>query len=361
MSHQNFDKNFTANETAETETTVWYTTPGEPFEIYGLMPEKDGLLSRRMPLAYAETVSTGVAGQCGYGAGGRILFSTDSPYVALRVEYGAGVVHTVCNHCLCYGFDLYKVREGREVFIAACRPVAEFDYHRAEYKAQTWTNGEMTCFTLNFPNFSEVKALSIGLQKGSRLEKGRPYRNGKPVVFYGSSITHGAAAGRPGNAYPSFISQKYNLDYVNLGFAGKALGETVMANYIASLDMCAFVCDFDHNANTVERLLTAHYRLYEIVRRSHPDIPYIIVTRPDYYPNEEKHSKLWAVIRDTYDRAIAAGDENVYFVDGRHLFDGEFYDSCTSDGIHPNDLGFYRMAEKIGPVVAKALGIAEYR
>ena len=217
----------------------------------------------------------------------------------------------------------------------------------------------MTCYTLNTPHYSEVKSLSIGIAKGSRLGKGKQYGNRKPVVFYGSSITHGAAAGRPGNTYLNFISQKYNLDYVNLGFAGKALGETTMAEYIAGLEMCAFVCDYDHNANTVERLLRSHYRLYEIVRKVHPDIPYIIVTRPDFYPKVEENAKLRAVIKDTYDRAVAAGDKNVYFIDGERLFDGEFYESCTSDGIHPNDLGFYRMAEKIGPVLATALRLTD--
>ena len=89
-----------------------------------------------------------------------------------------------------------------------------------------------------------------------------------PVVFYGSSITHGAAAGRPGNTYENFISQKYNLDYVNLGFAGQAKGEVNMAEYIAGLRMCAFVCDYDHNAPDADYLEKTHYRFYEIIRES---------------------------------------------------------------------------------------------
>ena len=344
--------------TAQQETQ-WYALPCEPFEIHGLLPETDGLLSRRMPLAVAETVSQGVAEQCGQGAGGRILFSTDSPYVAIRVEYGEGILRTVCNHIVSYGFDLYKSQEDRDVFVGVFRPQAGQPYQNGEYKLNTWGDGKLTRYTLNLPAFSEVKSLSIGIQKGSRLERGKQYRNDKPVVFYGSSITHGVAAGRPGNTYLNFISQKDNLDYINLGFAGKAKGETAMAEYIAGLEMCAFVCDYDHNANDETILRNTHYRFYEIVRKEHPDIPYIIVTRPDFYPNAEKNGKLRAVIKETYDRAVAAGDKNVYFIDGERLFDGEFYESCTSDGIHPNDLGFYRMAHKIGPVIATALGIPE--
>ena len=41
------------------------------------------------------------------------------------------------------------------------------------------------------------------------------------------------------------------------------------------------------------------------------------------------------------------GDKNVYFIGGEDLFAGECWDSCTVDGTHPNDLGFYRMAMRI--------------
>ena len=55
----------------------------------------------------------------------------------------------------------------------------------------------------------------------------------KPVIFYGSSITHGAAASTPGYTYENLIAQKYNMTYVNLGFAGNAKAEDAMCDYIA--------------------------------------------------------------------------------------------------------------------------------
>ena len=53
--------------------------------------------------------------------------------------------------------------------------------------------------------------------------------------------------------------------------------------------------------------------------------------------------------------AKAAGDNNVYFIDGETLFAGEFRDSCTVDGVHPNDLGFFRMGMVIGETVGQIL------
>ena len=62
------------------------------------------------------------------------------------------------------------------------------------------------------------------------------------------------------------------------------------------------------------------------------------------------------IVIDTYEYALAKGDRSVRFVDGAHLFDGPFADSCTVDGCHPNDLGFFRMAQKIGDAVGEFLG-----
>lgn len=352
MSEKIYDRNFLKNDTAAEGTADWYEVSGEKFDIYGLIPEKDGILTRRIPVDVAEKVSKGVLGMSGHGAGGRIRFSTDSSFVAIKVEYANGALPTVCNHCFCYGFDLYRFdKSEREVFVAACRPTENFDRHTAEFKMNTRSDGNEVCYTLNMPHFSTVRRLFIGLEKGSSLGRGKKYRNGKPIVFYGSSITHGAAAGRPGNTYENFISQKRNLDYINLGFSGNAKGEPTMAEYIAGLEMCAFVCDYDHNAPNAEHLARTHYPFYETIRSKHPDIPYIMISKPDFFTNPTANAARRSVIIESYERALALGDKNVYFIDGESLFEGEFYESCTSDGCHPNDLGFFRMAEKIGAVL----------
>lgn len=358
MNVKTLDENFLKNDKAAEDMVDWYEMPCEMFDIYGILPEKEGILTRRLPLEIAKKVSTGVTGESGFGAGGRILFSTDSSFVALKVEYVKGDVPTVCNHCFAYGFDLYKFEKNKnDVFVGACRPVAGFDFRTAEYKVVTRNNGEMTCYTLNMPHYSEVKKLYIGLEKGCKLGKNKKYRNDKPIVFYGSSITHGAAAGRPGNTYENFISQKYNIDYINLGFAGWAKGETNMAEYISGLEMCVFVCDYDHNAPNVKHLMDTHYPFYEIIRKAHPDIPYIMISKPDFHKDPIMSAKRRAVIIESYNKAIASGDKNVYFIDGETLFEGDFCESCTSDGCHPNDLGFYRMSNKIGDVIAQVLDI----
>ena len=55
----------------------------------------------------------------------------------------------------------------------------------------------------------------------------------------------------------------------------------------------------------------------------------------------------------TYRASVAEGDKNTYLIDGETLFAGDGWDSCTVDRTHPNDLGFYRMAVRIGSEIEK--------
>ena len=347
------DKNFTRQEIADERTVKWYDY--RDLELYGVF--FDGSVLRRMPGDIAKTVNDGVYNYSAHSAGGRVRFSTDSSFIALKVEYGSGSVPTVNNHCVSYGFDLYRMENGVEIFTAAARPVSGFDYKHAEYKMLTRNDGKFTAYTINFPIFTSVKDVKIGIEIGAAIAPGAIYRNELPVVYYGSSITHGAAAGRPGNTYESFISQKYNLDYINLGFAGSARGEQTMAEYLSEMLMSVFVCDYDHNAPNIEHLQETHFAFYETFRKKQPYIPYIMISRPTFFMNPSVNEKRKQIIYESYRKALDLGDQRVFFIDGETLLQGEFMESCTSDGIHPNDLGFFRMAQKIGPVVNHACEI----
>lgn len=52
--------------------------------------------------------------------------------------------------------------------------------------------------------------------------------------------------------------------------------------------------------------------------------------------------------------AIAAGDSNVYLVNGLEFF-GELKWECMVDGVHPSDFGYYHMANKLAPMIESLL------
>ena len=117
--------------------------------------------------------------------------------------------------------------------------------------------------------------------------------------------------------------------------------------------MSAFVSDYDHNAESTEHLTKTHKKVYEGIRTAHPDIPYIIMSRPDFhrmlplFGGNKQSVERREVIMNTLHYAYQHGDTNVYFIDGESLFRQPWGDSATVDGCHPNDLGFYFMAQAV--------------
>jgi len=212
---------------------------------------------------------------------------------------------------------------------------------------------EERLITINMPSYSGVSRLYIGLEKDAVIKEATDYRYECPVVYYGASITQGACASRPGNAYQNILSRWLDCDFVNLGFSGNAKGEPAMAEWICGLNMRCLVMDYDRNAPTVEHLDATHEKMFQMIRKVHPTLPILLLSHPRYYLTEEDKQRL-AVIRRTYDHAVESGDKNIYFIEGPELMKA-IKDEGTIDGSHPNDAGFYSMAHAIEPVLRKML------
>jgi lysophospholipase L1-like esterase len=83
-------------------------------------------------------------------------------------------------------------------------------------------------------------------------------------------------------------------------------------------------------------------------------LPIVIVSTPRYLLDTSRQ-KRYEIVRETYEYAIASGDNNVYYVSEEELYDGDVREIATVDGVHPNDAGFLSMAQKIGNVLAQVL------
>ena len=199
------------------------------------------------------------------------------------------------------------------------------------------------------PLYNAVKKVYVGVKKGYVREAAEPLV-GAPVVYYGSSITQGGCASRPGCSYQAILHKDMKTPFVNLGFSGNAKGEDAIMDYIANLDMSVFVYDYDHNAPNPEHLRNTHYKGYKKVREAHPDMPIIMMTRPKYYLSAEELARN-EVVRESFGRAVSEGDKNVYFIDGRELLDPEMIEWSLVDGCHPADCGFFGMAKRIAPIL----------
>ncbi len=345
------DRNMVAQKVNEPDLEL-YDVRQAPFQLYGLYEPKKEPVFKRIPTNVAEKTSAGVLALHTNTAGGRVRFSTDSPYIVIKAVMPKINVSIKMPPTGAHGFDLYTDDpcSTDSFYVGTFVPPAGAT---DGYVAKLATAGipGMRCYTVNLPLYNDVSELYVGIAKGSRLEAGAPYRGSAPIVFYGSSITQGGCASRPGNAYTAQVARRFGMDHLNLGFSGNGKAEDAMLAYLASLDMSVFVSDYDHNAPDPAYLALTHCRLYQTIRAAHPSVPYIMLSRPDFYAYQKPlagtvHSKeRRAVIMQTFLYAMEQGDRNVYFIDGEQLLPN---DSCTVDALHPNDLGFYFMAEAVG-------------
>lgn len=322
----------------------YYNIQESPFETFGLI--REGGKYRRMPEAVAKSVSEGVFCLHANTAGGRVRFRTDSTSVAIAAKLGP--IYRAPHFAMTggSGFDLYETGEHTDRYMATFVPPCNMT---DGYESALSTDGKMREYTINFPLYNDVIELEIGLDIGARLEAPSAYVGELPVVYYGSSITQGGCASRPGRAYQNVISRRFHRDFVNLGFSGNAKGEDNMADYVASLPMSMFVYDYDHNAPTPEHLAATHEKMFRRVRAAHPDIPIILMTRPKLELSEEEKQRL-EIVRTTWENARRAGDENVYFLTGAELM-ADCGDEGTVDHCHPTDLGFASMARALGDLM----------
>lgn len=345
MGIEKIDKNLKVDTNIAKEDIKFYNIRQTPFEINGIFYE-DGKF-RRMPEAVAKSVSDGVYYLHTNTAGGRVRFKTDSPYIAISAKMdGLGKMpHFALTGSV--GFDIYVKRDGKDVYYKSFAP--PFDIVDGYESVVEFENSNMREVVLNFPLYSNVCELYIGLSDKAKIEEPTPYKNKKPIVYYGSSITQGGCAARAGNSYQSIISRRFDVDYINLGFSGSARAEDEIIEYIKNLDMSLFVYDYDHNAPTVEHLEETHEKMFNSIREKNPDLPIIMMSKPRFYL-DKVDEKRFEVIKKTYDNAKATGDENVYFIAGGELMKYAGNEG-TVDDVHPTDFGFASMAKVLGDVM----------
>lgn len=219
-------------------------------------------------------------------------------------------------------------------------------------------------FMLYLPLYNGARSVEIGVPRRARITaaRARPEGRARPVVFYGTSITMGGCASRPGMAYPAMIGRWLDRPTINLGFSGNGRMEPALADLLAEIDAAAYVIDCCPNMNA-EMLLERADALVRKLRRAHPSVPIIMVENIDH--------QAWAllagvrrdvvsknrVFRRIYRWLVSSGVKGLFYVRGHALYgrDGE----ATVDGVHATDLGFMRIAERLAPVIRKALSAGQ--
>jgi len=206
------------------------------------------------------------------------------------------------------------------------------------------------------PLYNGIEFLKIGVEKGASFVGLTP--RVKPIVFYGTSITHGACASRPGMVHTNILGRKLDMPIVNLGFSGNGRMDQAVGEFLVQLDAAVFVIDCLPNMQPAD--VTAKCEpLVKQLRAAKPDTPIVLVedrrfTNDWITPKKRQfHTDNHAALRKAYDSLVAQGIQKLYYIPGDSLY-GDDTEGAT-DASHANDLGFMRQAEVFEPVLRKAL------
>ena len=324
-----------------------YNFKDAPIKLFGASLNKNNRIVR-MDDEVAKTVNEYTGVRIFSGAGVRIRFKTDSKNLKLKAKVESNGIDWAIPLSGSCGMDVFEENERIKLFNATSYGVLEFE-------STFEKSDKMSNITIMLPRNEPVLDLEISIDDDAQMLECDPYTYPKPIVFYGSSITEGGCASSVGKCYTALVTRWLDSDYINLGVSGNARGERTMADYIKKLDMSIFVMDYDHNAPTLEHLEATHEPFFKVIREANPNLPIVMMSKPDFDNGKEENIKRREVIKRTYQNALANGDKNVYFIDGESFFGDTDRSICTVEACHPTDLGFMRMAEKIYPVLKSIL------
>lgn len=326
-----------------------------PFSLWGVAKNRRGVLCR-LPESFLGECSDGVQRLAYHLAGACVRFSTDANTLAViwALTETANMPHFAASGQS--GLDLFEETDEGTRHVKTLIPAMNEGCGCLTHQSTCFPlPGGMRHYVLYLPLYNGLTELLLGIPENAQIRPGRTPKIELPIVFYGSSITQGGCASKAGSAYTTILCRRLDAAQLNLGFSGNGRGEESMAKYIASLPMRLFVLDYDHNAPTLEHLQKTHAPFFRLIREAQPELPIVLLSKPDFDVDPDINARRRNVIRATYEQAVSEGDRHVVFVDGASLFGEKDRDMCAVDGTHPNDLGFYRMADALEPILRSLL------
>jgi hypothetical protein len=287
-------------------------------------------------------------------AGMMVRFKTDSTSISVHYKLRKptlGMPHMPATGVS--GVDLYaRDQDGRWKWVQVTKPATqEVQAEIIRGLAEGYRE-----YGAYLPLYNGVEFLSIGVAKGSKFEGCAPRE--KPIVFYGTSITHGACASRPGMVHTNILGRKLDRAIVNLGFSGNGRMDLAVGEYLIQIDAAAYVIDCLPNMQPAD-VLAKCVPLVKQLRSAKPKVPIVLVedrrfTNDWITPAKHQfHTDNHAALRKSFDTLLSEGVTGLFYIPGDHLY-GDDTEGAT-DASHANDLGFMRQAEIFEPVLRKVL------
>lgn len=349
-----FDSNMAVRTSVKEDGLKWID--GRELPIEGRAFDDVEHYYDRLPANVTEAVNGGVRNMKHHTAGMQFRFSTTSRRLVFKwVPYSKLPNRDTFPNSGTSGIDVYRYnkRLGRWVFAATGR-IAKSEGGVLEVK--WWPEDD--CL-VNLPLYNGIRSFSLGIEEDATVSPLPPRRSGivKPVVFYGTSITHGACASRPGMSFPNIIGRELDVPIVNLGFSGSGRMELEMSDHVARIDASCYLIDSLANMASMKQK-RGNYPFVEDryepfirnLRAKRPDAPIIMCGEPDAWCRKHQMEKY---AEELYRKLIAEGWKNLYFIPNDVMLPTDF--EGTVEGRHPNDYGMTCLARAYGEAIRKAL------
>ena len=310
----------------------------------------------RLPAKAEKIVRPAVWNLSRHSSGISFRFNSDSPTLTIKYTLTSGNI--AMSHMPATGVsgvDLYALDDdGTWKWVSVARPSGQ----EVTFKIEGLDPG-MRRSLASLPLYNGVKSIQVEVPEGKTYQQVAP-RKEKPIVFYGTSITHGACASRPGMTHPALLSRRLNMPILNLGFSGNGKMEAEVGALLTEIDASVYIIDCLPNMNG-DSVATNTVPLVQQLREIRPDTPIILVEDRTFTnawvfkSRREHHKKSRAALIRAYDELVSSGVKNLHYLEGADLL-GDDHEGAT-DGSHPNDLGFLRQADVFEPIIKKALKI----
>ena len=314
----------------------------------------------RLPSGAEKAVRRAVWGLSRHSAGMLTRFATDAREI--HVRYSLLSPRVAMPHMPATGVsgvDLYALDGATWRWVGVSRPASQ--KVQGKLASSLKPSGEaLRQFMLYLPLYNGIESLEIGVPDGAEFRPVKP-RGGPSIVFYGTSIMHGACASRPGMAIPAIVGRKLGRPVINLGFSGNGRLEMELARLMSELDAAAYCLDCLPNLHA-ELVKARTEPFVKFLRKQKPETPIVLVEGRFYADawintaraarNQGNHREF----RAAYERLTRAGVGGLHYLAADELLGDD--NEGTTDGSHPNDLGMMRYAEAYGRVLRPLIGNA---
>lgn len=329
------------------------------FPLYGTAVKNDSLTYTRLPDSLKAKIRGELYNLGTNTAGMFIRFSSNATKMKVKwnSRYNVEMNHMAPSGIR--GFDVYTLMDdGTWEFVSPARPIVNKKSSVATVFGAMKPG--MREYMMFFPLYDGVDSLYIGVDSAAVLEMPKvdyPKRE-KPVVIYGTSITQGACASRPGMCHTNMLVRDLNREVYNLGFSGNGRLDLEVAEVMTSVDAGLYVIDCLPN-NKVDALKANIDPFFQYLRNRRPDVPVLFVESPmfpGYLLDQNEGETLKeknAALREYYKKLKSQGVKNIYYFEADKILTEDR--QGTVDGYHFTDLGFYRFEKNILPAIKKIL------